>query len=78
MMSIDIVRASKGVLPKKRIKKGTMIHQRQVKSLCEKYNNKEKNLQQFLKAIGKSIRIAKKKPFLKNRLVCIYFENKNK
>ena len=65
MVSIDIVRASRGVLPKKRIKKGTMIHQRQVKRLCEKYNNKEKNLQQFLKAIGKSIRIAKKKSISK-------------
>ena len=61
MASIDRVRESKGVLKKKRVKKGTLINQHNLKRLCNEYNNKQKNLQQFLNSIGKKIRIAKPK-----------------
>ena len=61
MVKLDIIRAARGILPPKRVKKGTSIHQQVCKKLCEKYINKEKTMQEFLQSIGKSIRIAKKK-----------------
>ena len=60
-VSVSILRKECGELPKKRVKKGTKAHQQRLKRLCEQYNKREKNLHQFVNAMGKSIRITKPK-----------------
>ncbi|XP_053391565.1 uncharacterized protein LOC123557308 [Mercenaria mercenaria] len=57
MVEADILRCERGEPPKKRVKKSTKAHQQRLKTLCQQYANGQKNIQEFLNAMGQFIRI---------------------
>ena len=58
MVKMDLCRTT---LPKKRVKKSTKEHQRNLKELCNQYKSQETTLPEFLNAVGKCIRLKKPK-----------------
>ena len=43
LSATDIIRCERGVLTKKRVKRGTTIHKQKLKRLCNQYSKQEKN-----------------------------------
>ena len=62
MVQAQIISYEEGNQQIKRVKQTTKNHQRKLKRLCKQYTKNEKTLRQFMKAVGKCIRIDQKKP----------------
>ena len=62
MVQGQIISYEAGDVQLKRVKQSTKNHQKRLKRLCKQYKKNEKNISQFLNAVGKCIRIDQKKP----------------